>query len=532
MDNSYNALTNGTIKTGYTWMTYAERLEDAGISWQVYQNEEKEFYALNSLLGFKSFRDANAASVPSVSPSRTPRQQALYEKGIKTRDLDLLKADVIAGTLPKVSWICATSSGSEHPSASSPAQGAAYIAQVLDALTANPDVWSKTVLIINLDENDGMFDHMPPPAPPSYVSWNADPSQAVLAGATTIDASDEYLGDADGGVTTVDPFKHQPFGLGPRVPMYVISPWSKGGYVNSQVFDQTATIRFIEKRFGVIESNISPWRRAVVGDLTSCFNFATPNDADLISSLPETATRDAASRALGKTITPTVSPVPQLPSQDTGTKPSRALPYELSASCTITPNTVTLGATQVQLSFGNTGTQAAVFHVYDRLNLTAIPRRFTVEPGKQLSDKWVPATSGSYDLWVLGPNGFHRHFTGNARRVAAAAQPNPEVVVSYDKVGKTLSVKLSNGGTVAANFSVVANAYYPATPTAYPVAARSETVVTLPIAASGGWYDFSVKVNGQADYSRRFAGRMETGADSVSDPAMHGTAVGDQYHVG
>jgi phospholipase C len=227
-----------------------------------------------------------------------------------------------------------------------------------------------------------------------------------------------------------------------------------------------------------------------------------------------------------------VSPVPQLPSQDTGTKPSRALPYELSASCTITPNTVTLGATQVQLSFGNTGMQAAVFHVYDRLNLTAIPRRFTVEPGKQLSDKWVPATSGSYDLWVLGPNGFHRHFTGNARRVAAAAQPNPDVVVSYDKVGKTLSVKLSNGGTVAANFSVVANAYYPATPTAYPVAARSETVVTLPIAASGGWYDFSVKVNGQADYSRRFAGRMETGADSVSDPAMHGTAVGDQYHVG
>ncbi|MDP9125983.1 MAG: phospholipase C, phosphocholine-specific, partial [Pseudomonadota bacterium] len=301
MDNSYNALTNGTIKSGYTWMTYAERLEDAGVSWQVYQNEELEFYALNSLLGFKNFRDANAASTPSVSPTRTPRQQALYEKGIRTRDLDLLKADVIAGTLPQVAWICATASGSEHPSASSPAQGAAYIARVLDALTANPDVWSKTVLIVNFDENDGFFDHAAPPAPPSYTSWNADPALARLAGASTVDASDEYLGDADGGIASVDPYKHHPFGLGPRVPMYVISPWSKGGWVNSQVFDQTSTIRFIEKRFGVVETNISAWRRAVAGDLTSCFNFATPNDADLVSALPDTTARDAASRALGKT---------------------------------------------------------------------------------------------------------------------------------------------------------------------------------------------------------------------------------------
>ena len=95
MDNSYNALTNGPVKSGYTWITYAESLEAAGITWQVYQNEEVEFFALNSLLGFKSFRDANAASTPTVSPNRTPLQQALYEKGIRTRDLDLLKADVL-----------------------------------------------------------------------------------------------------------------------------------------------------------------------------------------------------------------------------------------------------------------------------------------------------------------------------------------------------------------------------------------------------------------------------------------------------
>jgi len=532
VDNSYNALTNGTVKTGYTWMTYAERLQDAGVTWQVYQNEEVEFYALNSLLGFKAFRDANAASVPTVSPTRTPRQQALYEKGIKTRDLDKLKADVIAGTLPQVSWICATSSGSEHPSASSPAQGAAYIAKVLDALTANPDVWSKTVLILNFDENDGFFDHMAPPAPPSYTTYNADPAQAQLAGASTVDLRDEFLGDADGGITSVDPYKHRPFGLGPRVPMYVISPWSKGGWVNSQVFDQTSTIRFIEKRFGVMETNISPWRRAVVGDLTSCFNFASPNDTDVISTLPETATRDTASRALGKTTTPTVAKMPVLPVQESGTKPSRALPYELHVNATVAPNTAVLGATQVQLNFANTGSQAAVFHVYDRLNLTQIPRRYTVEAGKDLSDKWTPATSGAYDLWVIAPNGFHRHFTGNAKRVAAAAQPNPSVVVTYDRSGQRLLVKLANSGPVPATFTLRANAYFTGLSNTYTVVARGETNLTFDLAPSSGWYDFSVKVNGQADYSRRVAGRMETGVDSISDPAMHGTAVGEQYLVG
>jgi phospholipase C len=532
MDNSYNALTNGAIKSGYTWMTYAEQLEDAGISWQVYQNEEVEFYALNSLLGFKNFRDANAASVPVVSPARTPRQQALYEKGIKTRDIDLLKADVLAGTLPQVSWVCAHSSQSEHPSASSPAQGADYVSQVLDALTANPDVWSKTVLILNFDENDGMFDHMAPPAPPSYVTYDPDPAKAVLAGACTMDASDDYLGDDDGGITSVDPYKHHPFGMGPRVPMYVISPWSKGGWVNSQVFDQTATIRFIEKRFGVQCANIGPWRRAVVGDLTSCFNFATPNDDPFLSSLPETADRDAASRQLTKTTTPPVAPVPVLPVQAQGTKPSRALPYELAVTSSIAPNTATLGGTKVQLSFVNSGTQAAVFHVYDRLNLTAIPRRYTVESGKQLVDTWAPAASGSYDLWVIAPNGFHRHYTGNAKRVAAAAQPNPDIVVGYDRAGQQLTLTLLNNGPVAASFTLSANAYAGTAPSTIAVAAHAKTVVTVPIAASGYWYDFSVKVAGQSDYSRRFAGRMETGADSISDPAMHGTAVGDQYAVG
>ena len=60
-----------------------------------------------------------------------------------------------------------------------------------------------------------------------------------------------------------------PVGLGFRVPALVISPFSRGGYVCSQLFDHTSLLRFIETRFGVEVPNLSPWRRSVTGDLTA-----------------------------------------------------------------------------------------------------------------------------------------------------------------------------------------------------------------------------------------------------------------------
>jgi phospholipase C len=520
LDNAYNTLHKGPHAQGYTWMTYAERLEAAGISWQVYQDNEVEFYALNPLFGFKSFRDADAASVPAVSPARTPLQQALYEKGIRTRNLSALKADVKAGRLPQVSWICATSSGSEHPSPSSPAQGAAYTAEVLDALTANPEVWSKTVLILNFDENDGFFDHVPPPAPPSYLQYDADPGRAQVAGGTTVDAADEYLGEEVGGTQAALDYRHHPYGLGPRVPMYVISPWSKGGWVNSEIFDHTSIIRFIEKRFGVHEPNISAWRRAVAGDLTSCFNFATPNDADVVAHLPKTAELDARSRKLPGTTVPAPVAMPVLPVQEKGIRPSRALPYELHVD-----SAVSLEPRGMRLTFANSGRAAAVFHVYDRLRLDAVPRRYTVEPGRQLHGTWpADAGNGAYDLWVLGPNGFHRHFTG----LVAGPQPQPRAQVRYAPQEGALYLAVLNNSTQPLDVSVAANAYYDSAPQRQQAAPGQQVQWRWLLAESHDWYDFTLRVEGVAASAQRFAGRMETGRDGVSDPAMGGIAVGAQ----
>src|SRR6266702_3465492 len=143
--------------------------------------------------------------------------------------------------------------------------GESFTAGIIAALAANPTVWAKTVLILNYDENDGFFDHVPP----------ALPAIRPELGASTVSTAGEALGD-------------EPVGLGPRVPAIIVSPWTRGGWVNSQVFDHTSVIRFLETRFGVMEPNISAWRRAVTGDLTSAFDFNTRNSHPVRLPGPQT----------------------------------------------------------------------------------------------------------------------------------------------------------------------------------------------------------------------------------------------------
>ncbi len=514
---------------GYTWTTYPERLQKAGISWQVYENMDDNFTD-NSLAGFQNFRAAWFQK-PGYS-------QALRDRGVSTRDLDLLKQDVLNGKLPQVSWVVATAEGSEHPGPSSPAQGADYTAKVLDALTANPEVWSKTVLFINFDENDGFFDHMPPPAAPSFVSGGPGQTGAVQAGDSTVDTTGEYHehllpfpGYFDSPAEQA--LLHRAYGLGPRVPMYVISPWSKGGWVNSQVADHTSVIRFLEQRFGVMEPNISAWRRAVCGDLTSAFNFGHAKDDAFFQSLPSTVALANRARALPKRTTPADPTSLALPQQDMGLRPSRALPYELHVHSRVRSHAARQSGPTVDLVFANTGRAAAVFHVYDRLRLGELPRRYTVEAGKRLKGQWQPGPNGTYDLWVLGPNGFHRHFTGNAQLALGDDRARPDVEVGYDADSRELVIKLVNEGGAPCVFTLQPNAYFNATSGAVQsVVARGEHRITRSLQSSANWYDFTVKVHRLQGYSRRFAGRLENGLPSLSDPAMGGVAIAQQLPIG
>jgi phospholipase C len=503
----------GTMPTpGYTypdnaltWDSLPKVLEDAGIDWKIYQDPNDNWTgAMHGGLAFADFRNAKPGD-------------PLYEKGLKLYTVADLKKDVEDNNLPQVSWLLCTAANSEHSGNSNPAIGANYTAEVLDALTANPEVWAKTAFFLTYDENDGLFDHLPAPAPPSY---NVD---GTLAGNATFPLDGEYFSDPTGAYRNkLDTLSGslRPWGLSARVPMYVVSPWSKGGWVNSQVFDHTSISLFLEKRFNIKVDAVSPWHRAVCGDLTSCFDFESPNDRTF-PTLPDTSNYQAVLAAQAKLPTANPPATPDALYQEKGVRPSRALPYELNAYARVQED----GRT-IKLIFENTGTQAAVFHVYDRNHLDRIPRRYTVEAGKSLHDEWDTIfDSGKYNLWVYSTNGFVRTFAGDAGAYQDSAF-QPEVIkFNYQPKAGRVTMKLKNmatpGGKGKKNkedytVTVQANTYRTDGP--WVVKMKEEGTLDWDLASSGNWYDFTV--TGEDGFERRFSGRMETGRDSVSDPAM------------
>ncbi|MHB1518000.1 MAG: phospholipase C [Acidimicrobiales bacterium] len=254
-------ITSGSPEARFSvnWTTMPEVLEDAGISWKVYTPPGSAYRA-----GFNGVLLVSDAILPYFSQYSNPRS-ALYQKAFDPTFPATFTHDVRTGTLPSVSWIVPPLGYDEHPPAP-PALGAWFIDQVLRTLTADERTWSKTVLFVMYDENDGFFDHVPPPvAPPGtpgeYVTTTPLPSDAQgLAG---------------------------PLGLGFRVPMIVASPFSRGGFVSSETFDHTSQLRFLEERFGVTAPNISEWRRKTVGDLTSTLRLGSPDPSTPV--LPTTS---------------------------------------------------------------------------------------------------------------------------------------------------------------------------------------------------------------------------------------------------
>ncbi len=211
---------------GYRWTTYAERLEKAGVSWKCYQHLKLD-PGYNELPRFKQFREVD-------------KNSSLYQRGLKVRPAGQFEYDAINDNLPAVSWLIPQNYQSEHPDYL-PADGATFIASKIDAVAANPEVWAKTAFIINYDENDGLFDHVAPPVPKPGTPR-------------------EFI-------------NNQPIGAGFRVPCIIISPWTVGGRVCSELFDHTSCLQFLEKFTGVREPNITQWRRDTFGDLTSAFRF-------------------------------------------------------------------------------------------------------------------------------------------------------------------------------------------------------------------------------------------------------------------
>ncbi|MEW2293033.1 phosphocholine-specific phospholipase C [Streptomyces sp. NPDC006743] len=507
-DGVSRAVTNAAYDyahPGYTWTTYPERLEAAGVSWQIYQ--EWDNFTDNAVEYFRPWKEIGRKILSKVTGTyatteqfydslwkRTPEQResalAEFQRGVDAlteaeRRLFLrgayrsepdtlvqrIRSDIGNGTLPKVSWVVPTAALSEHPSSSTPVGSANLVYDLLDALASDPETWSRTALFINFDENDGYFDHVPAPVAPQPASGNSD-----------------------------DWFNGSPIGPGPRVPMTIVSPWTVGGFVSSQAFDHTSVIRFLEKWTGVHEPNISAWRRSVFGDLTSAFDFHRGHRR------PEVQQPGPVPAAVARW-----NPVPPqkqtLPRQESGTRPTRPLPYRLGLRTDIT-------GSAVRLRLDNQGTVAATLTAYPADG--TVPRAWTV-PARESTDTTVEYGAEGYDLRVHGPG----WSTWEVRGRGAGAEAH---LVEHPAAGQ-VDVVCSNPSaatrTLLVGESVYSHRHGGPVRTVTLAPGRSRTVrLRLP---DHGWYDIAVLDRDDPAFLRRMSGRPADGEPGVTDPAT-GTA--------
>lgn len=459
-----------------------------------------------------------------------------YEDGGKKQSMKAPKGDVLhqfredvkSGKLPTVSWLVAPENFSDHPT--SPWYGAWYVSEVMDILTQNPEVWKKTIFILTYDENDGCYDHVPPFVAPKHddVSTGAVSPGINVHNEWVTKEQEKRRSDIDDNES-----RESPIGLGYRVPFVVASPWSRGGKVNSQVFDHTSPLQFLEKFLSkktgkkIEETNISSWRRAVCGDLTSVF---TPYNGEKIGQL-KFIEREAFLETVNKA---QFKPVPDnykkldkdelrdpqtvLAKQEPGTRPSCALPYELEVKEARSAKAFTLTFAAHRNVF-NDKAAGAPFTVYAMTKYKGqemLVRNYAVAPGEQVTGEWEldGFAGGLYHLRVYGPNGFYREFKGNGNDPVSEIKvlPSPRkdkrytpihiefppaakgkrYIVQVTSKEKTMERKVGDGGTG----------------------------ILLDLEKASGWYDFHIKIEGDKEYSRHYAGRTESGAESISDPAM------------
>jgi phospholipase C len=506
---------------GLAWEAYAETLETHGIDWRVYQAYSN--YGCNSLAYHRDFRRLDKSSDlykrgrayvgPKLASNEDPYDAVLARA---------IAEDVKADRLPQVSWVICPDAFCEHPNAS-PAAGQAFVDKILEALTSNPKVWAKTALIVNYDENDGFFDHVPAPVPPVNTRFYG------YQGRSTLPVGDEN-------------YNGVPIGLGPRVPMLVVSPWSKGGWVCSELFDHTSVLQFIERRFGVPCRFISPWRRAVCGDLTTAFDFRTPDAA--LPPLPDTRRYKAEADAAAGRPGPVPPATQSRPVQQQGQRRARPLPYRLSAHARLDPT-----GRRVWIDFANAGTVGACFSVYadggatfdetgkpyepddtvfpDRPMQPTVDRRgpwqYTIGAGDTLSDSWTPDHGRSYDLSVYGPNGMLNRFKGRLTPMLSG-EARPEVRLMQDGVTGDVTLLLSNTGFRPC-YLTVANGYSAEPPRHLYLRPGALVRDRWSLRGSSGWFDLSVTAGTGDGFLRRFAGHVETGRPSLTDPKLGGPAV-------
>jgi phospholipase C len=464
--------------------TYPELLQAAGVTWQTYTNNQvgdsgdyPDYflgdYGDNPLWFYQQYNSTNSrdggsselAERGAVTPWQTDAGAPPLSKTHAAYVLSSFIDDVKSGELPEVSWIVAPAGYCEHPSYT-PDYGAHYVNTVIRTLWSDPELWKSTALFITYDEHDGFFDHQLPPF--------AEPS-----------VTDEYIDDL-------------PIGPGTRVPMLICSPWTRGGYVDSNVYNHTSMLEFLAAWKGVKPANVTPWRSSITGDLTSAFDFEHPDYSipDAIPSLDETW---ALSQETGGSTATPAEGAQKMPTQEPGTRPHRPTNHQPFADVTVDRST---GAVTAKMTNkGKVGTSLAV---YPDGFLAASVTPFTVLKSDPKSYTWDSTlTAGKYAFSIYGPDGFLTSFAGTV--VAKAISDTPVASVTAAVRGR-LELTLSNEGSGEIVYTLTPNDYEGRTETV-KVTKHTPRTVTWPT-NEDGYYDVVISATTGDGFRRRYAGRL------------------------
>lgn len=458
--------------------------------------------------------------------------------------LHQFRSDVKSGALPTVSWLVAPENFSDHPGA--PWYGAWYVSEVIDILTADPEVWKKTIFILCYDENDGYFDHVPPFAVPNPYKQDTG---AVSAG---IDCKTEFVTlEQDMTKKKKEESRESAIGLGYRVPLIVASPWNRGGNVCSEVFDHTSILQFLEKftslKSGkqVKETNISEWRRTICGDLTSTFTPYEGQEIKLPTFLERQEFMESifnakfkklpnGYKALSKAEIDEVNKNPLataiLPKQEKGTRSSCPIPYELQADGFVNSakNTfeITLEARNGIFRDKAAGAPFIIYAPGKYKNEQFKVWNYAVKAGDSIHCSWNLADfeGGKYHLKVYGPNGFYREYAGTKDHDKVEFKTRLETGRSNKLTGNVLVDIAGNSASKEYKITLNDNAYGAENQslkvTRKAGGSKKGNVITVASSKSSNWYDFSIIVDGEPDFIIRHAGHVETGNISESDPYM------------
>jgi phospholipase C len=542
-----------TLPTGNEAEKAQKALKEKMATYEIVKKEMAEWSPEN--FAKLTQREKNLHQQAFTTNSKDPHYHEIttlkYRDGETDREVKLPKGDILhqfredveTGKLPTVSWLVAPENFSDHPT--SPWYGAWYVSEVMDILTKDPEIWKKTIFILCYDENDGYFDHVPPYVVPNpYKEDTGKVSEGI-------DTKVEFVTlEQDMQKKERKESRESPIGLGFRVPLIIASPWNRGGSVCSEVFDHTSIIQFLEKftshKSGkkIEETNISTWRRTICGDLTSTFK---PYDGKKIL-LPAFVEKDEFIEGIHKAkfkglpngyksltaeeiskINQNPAGSPYMPQQENGIRPACALPYQLYADGHLTADkkTFEIRFKSVNSFFGKE-TAGAPFMAYAPGSYQGEKVKvwnYAVKAGDTLSDSYNVENfeNQNYHLRVYGPNGFFREYTGNSNDPLVAIQCEYQVDKNKKPTGN-IELKLKNSESKNKLVVEIVDNSYNSTAQKKILGAAgskdSEATLVINLEKSYNWYDFSIRLEGNKSFEKRFAGHVETGKESQSDPLM------------